>query len=184
MAMLQQTDEYDGMVREIFADSGQIRAHFDAELAQMRRRPYSRAHQKRRRMQAAEREDDLSRAQCFLLSAETDADAGGAPALEYQAGRDGAVDDHQIAARAHCGVEVADRGGRALVRPVAHGHGAVAIAKIRIHIRDERDLPFLREGMYRLRQRRPVFRLGAADRHRAIAAVSSPEKSSSLSSLR
>src|SRR5262245_24793241 len=122
-------------------------------------------------MQAAQREDDLACAQCLLLSVETDADAGGAPSLEYEAGRGGAVDDSQIAARAHRRIEIADRRGRAFVRPVAHGHGAVAIAKIRIHVRDERDLPLLREGTYRLRQRRPVFRLSAADRHWAVAAV-------------
>src|SRR5262249_10512244 len=39
MAMLQQADKYDGMVREIFADAGQIRAHFDAALAQVAGRP-------------------------------------------------------------------------------------------------------------------------------------------------
>src|SRR5262245_5068980 len=122
-------------------------------------------------MQAAQREDDLARAQYLVLSVETDTDAGGAPSLEYEAGRGGTVDDPQIAARAPCRIEIADRRGRALARPVAHGHGAVAIAKIRIHVRDERDLPLLRKGMYRLRQRRPVFRLGAADRHRTIAAV-------------
>src|SRR5262249_47040767 len=113
----------------------------------------------------------LARGHCFLLSIETDTHAGGAPALEYEAGRGGTVDDPQIAARAHRRIEIADRRGRALVRPVAHGHGAVTLAKIRIHVLDERGLPLLREGMHRLRERRPLFRLGAADRDRAIAAV-------------
>ena len=43
--MLKQTDEYDGMVGEVFPDAGQIRAHLDAELAQVPGRPDARPHQ-------------------------------------------------------------------------------------------------------------------------------------------
>ena len=58
--LLQQADEDDGMIGKIFADAGKIRAHRNAEVAQRRRRAKSRAHEKCRRMDAAERDDDLA----------------------------------------------------------------------------------------------------------------------------
>ena len=45
--MLKQADEHDGMVGEILPDPGQIRAHLDAELAQVPGRPDARAQQER-----------------------------------------------------------------------------------------------------------------------------------------
>ena len=169
--MLKQTDEYDGMVGEVFPDAGQIRAHLDAELAQVPGRPDARPHQEHGRMHAAGGEDDLARAEFLCLAADPRADAGHAAPLEHQAARSRTIHDRQIAASAHPRVEIADRRRRALLRPVAHGHRAVAVAEIRVHVGDERDLALLRESVDRLRQRRPIFRLGAADRHRAVAAV-------------
>ena len=122
-------------------------------------------------MHAAGGEDDFARAEFLCLAADPRAHAGHAAPLEYQSGRSRTIHDGQIAASAHRRVEVADRRRCALVRPVAHGHRAVAVAEIRVHVGDERDLALLRKSVDRLRQRRPVFRLGAADRHRAVAAV-------------
>jgi hypothetical protein len=85
--------------------------------------------------------------------------------------RNSFVDDVQVVAAAHVGVEIADRRRGAFFRPVAHRHRAIAVAKIRIHVGDKRNLPLLREDLHGFRQRRPVFRPGAADRHRAVLAV-------------
>src|SRR5262249_25507745 len=83
---------------------------------------------------AARRADDRARAKSPRLPADPRADAGDAAPLEYQAGHGRAIDDRQIAARAHRRVEIADRRRCALVRPVAHGHRAVAVAKIGVHV--------------------------------------------------
>ena len=85
----------------------------------------------------------------LFLATDPRADAGDAAALEHEAGRHRPVDDGQVAARAHRGVEIADRRRRALVRPVAHRHRAVAVAEIRVHVGDER------ESGARARRRRP-----------------------------
>ena len=114
----------------------------------------------------------ISRAlNCLRLTADPCGHAGDAASVEQQRRDSGAIDDGQIAAGAHRRIEIADRRRRALVRPVAHRHRAIAVAEIRIHVGDERNLALLRERMHRLRQRRPVVRAGAADRHRSAAAV-------------
>ena len=135
-------------------------------------RPDARAHQECGRMDAAGASRMISRARNSLSSPSIRALT---PVTRLPSNikpvADGAVDDGEIAARAHRRIEIADRRRGALVRPVAHRHRAVAVAKIRVHVGDERDLPLLREGMHGLRQRRPVVRLGAADRHRPVLAV-------------
>ena len=83
----------------------------------------------------------------------------------------GVVDDREIGTRAHRRIEIADRRRGALLGPVAHRHRAVAVAEVRVHVGDERDLVLLRVDVHGLGQRRPVVRLGAADRHRAVLAV-------------
>ena len=92
-------------------------------------------------------------------------------ALEQQPGHQSLCDNVQIVAAPHGGREVADGRGSALLRPIAHRHAAVAIAKIGVHVGDEWNLPFLGKRMHRLGQRRPIRRFGAADRHRPRFAV-------------
>ena len=69
------------------------------------------------------------------------------------------------------GIEIADRRGRPLVRPVAHRHRAIAVAEVAVHVDDEGNLPFLRIAMHRVRQWRPIRDRRAPDRDRPVAAV-------------
>ena len=172
VAMLQQADEHDGVVGQILADPGQICAHLDPVFAQVAGGPDAGAHQESGRMHAARGQDDLARVEPLHLSAaDLCGHAADAAPFEQQCRDGGTIDDGQISARSHRSIEIADRRRRALVRPVAHRHRAIAIAEIRIHVGNERNLPLLRERMYRFRQRRPVVRPGAADRHRTAAAM-------------
>src|SRR5262249_1104497 len=71
---------------------------------------------------------------------------GGGAAANKKARRGGGLKDAKMAGGGPRRIEIADRGRCAFVRPVTHGNRAVAVAKIRIHVGDERDLPLLREG--------------------------------------
>ena len=122
-------------------------------------------------MDPAATENDFARGEAFALVGDDRVHTGDMTPLEHETGRGATGDDGKIAAPAHRSIEVADRRRTALVRPVAHGHRAVAVAEVRIHIGDERDLPLLRIRVNRLGQRRPVLRLGAADRHRPVGPV-------------
>ena len=97
--LLQQANEDDGMIGKVFADARKIRAHGNAEVTQRRRRANTRAHEKRRRMDAAERNDDLAPVKCFLLAADPGRDPGGATPLEHQAGDRGLGADLRLARR-------------------------------------------------------------------------------------
>src|SRR5258708_32957565 len=108
MAVPQQPYEDDAGGGAVSAEAGQIRAHLDAELTQLARRPQPRAHQERGRMQAAGGEDELAGTQLSLFSLDSGSDADDAAALEHEAGRGGPVDDRQIAARAHGRHPIAD----------------------------------------------------------------------------
>ena len=152
MRTLQQADEHNGVVGQIFTDAAQISAHFDAELAQLRSRSDARSQQEGGRMDAAGGQNDLARAKLSLLAADPRGNAGDAAAVECEAGRDGAADDGEIAAAPHRCVEIADRARRALARPIAHRHCAVAVAKVAIHVCNEGNLPLLRVRMHCLRK--------------------------------
>src|ERR1700681_1759732 len=91
--MLQQADEDDGVIGEVLADAREIRAHLDAELAQVRRRSDARSQQEGGRMDAAGGQNDLARAKLSLLAADPGSNAGDAAALEREAGRANAIDD-------------------------------------------------------------------------------------------
>src|SRR5215203_2565686 len=99
-------------------------------LAQVTGGPDARAHQERGRMYAAGGQDDLARTELPCLTADLYGHAGDTAPLEQQRRDSGTIDDGQIAARAHRRIEIADRRRSALVRPVAHGHRAIAIAEI------------------------------------------------------
>jgi hypothetical protein len=119
-------------------------------------------------MHAAERNNDFAGEKILILAADPNAHANRATPLEQKCGRDGIANDVKIVAAAHVGGEIANRGRGALQRPVAHRHGAIAVAKVGVHIGDEGNLPFLCESVHRLRQRRPIRWRRAPDRHRAI----------------
>ena len=90
------------------------------------------------------------------------ADAGGAAAVERDVGHRRAADDGEIAPRADVGGEIADRGRGPLVRPVADRRDRVAVAEIRVHVGDERNLPLVGEALQRLGDRRPTAPWGDA----------------------
>ena len=98
-------------------------------------------------------------------------DADNAAPVEQQLRDDRPAGDGQIAAPADRRIEIADRRGGALVRPVAHRHRRVAVAEVAVHVGDEGNLPLLRIGVQRLRQRRPILGWRAADRDRPVAAM-------------
>src|SRR6516162_3043439 len=152
--VLQEADKHDGVVGQILADARKIRAHLDAELAQLCGRPNARSQQECGREDAARRQDDLARAESLFLAVDARGNAAYPAAIEYEAGCARATDDGEIASAAYRCIEIADCRGGALVRPVAHGNRALAVAKIGIHVRNERDLALLREGLHRLRERR------------------------------
>src|SRR6516225_9893715 len=76
------------------------------------------------------------------------------PAVEQQSDGESVGYDGEIAATACGSVEVANRRRRPSQRPIAHRDRAIAVAKIAVHIGDEWDLPFLRENMHCLGERR------------------------------
>ena len=129
------------------------------------------AHQHRRRMDAAEADDDLLAGKLLRLPGDLGRHADGFLAVEFDARRGRARNDRQIRPRAHARVEIADRRGRALVRPVADRHHRIAVAEIRVHVHDGRKLPLGREAFQHLRQRRPLLLGHAAHRHRPVVAV-------------
>jgi hypothetical protein len=122
-------------------------------------------------MDAAQRNNDFAGEKVLVLAADPNTHAGRAPALEQKPGYQGIAGDAEIATATDVGGEIANRGRGTLWRPVAHRHGTVAVPKIGVHVRDEGNLPFLRESMHRFRQRRPVCRRRAPDRHRSILAM-------------
>ena len=168
---LQHAEKDNGVVRQVLPNAGHVGPHLDAVLLQVRGRADAHPHQKMRRVDAAQRADHLTRAECLCLATDLRRHAGGAATVEGDADDMRAVDDGEVVSRPHRGVEIADRGGGALVRPVALRHHAIAVAEIRVHVGEERHLPLLRKGLHRLRQRRPILLLGAADRDRAVLAV-------------
>src|ERR1700730_4545663 len=101
-------------------------------------------------MDTTERENDFPTAKFLFLAADPNSDADSTADFKNQTGGRGAVHDCQVAAAAHGSAEIADRRRGALLRRVAHRHGAIAVAKVRIHVGDERNLPLLREDMHRL----------------------------------
>ena len=127
-------------------------------------------------MDTAQRHDDLAGEKFLLLGADPRPHAGNAPAVEYEPAHDCVAGDAEIAAAAYSGIEIADRRRGALPRPVAHRHRAIAVAKITVHIGDERNLPFPCESVHRFCQRRPFVRFGAPDRDRSCFAMQRPVK--------
>src|SRR5579862_8031621 len=116
-------------------------------------------------MNATERDDNFTRAKLSLLAPDLHTDADRAAAIEDKAGRERSGDDRQVAAVSGWRIEITDRCRGPLLWPVAHGHCPIAVAEIRVHVGDKRNLAFLRELVHGLRQWRPVFHLGAPDRH-------------------
>ncbi len=89
-------------------------------------------------------DDDLA-AEKFLLARRRSSAATpiARPTVEQQAGDRGVGENSEIAAAAHVGGEIADRRRRALVRPVAHRHAAIAVAEVGIHVGDEAEFAVL-----------------------------------------
>ena len=135
------------------------------------RRPDARTHQHGGRVDAAERHDDLAATKLDVRAGNVCLHADRPVAIEQQLRHERPIGDGQIAARAHRRIEIADRRGRPLVRPVAHRHRAIAVAEVAVHVGDEGNLPLLRIVMHRARQRRPIRDRRTPDRDQPVAAV-------------
>src|SRR5690242_3439092 len=175
-ALLQKPNKNDGMVGQVFADRRKIGADLDSKLAQRGRASDAGPHQQGRRMDAAQRHNDLAGEKLFQLTADPDAHTDGAAAFEQKAGHKGIADDLEIAAAPYRGIQIADCCRRALERPIAHRNRAVAVAEITVHVSDECDLPFLRESMRSFGELRPLFGFGAPDWDRSGFAVQRSSK--------
>src|SRR5262245_44957464 len=95
-------------------------------------------------MNAAACQDDLPPVKQPVLARDLGLDADRAPPFDQYLLYRGAADDREIGATADGGIEITNGRRRALVGPVAHRHGAVAIAEVRVHIGDEGELALLR----------------------------------------
>ena len=75
------SDEQQRMVGQVGTDARKVGTHRNAMLTQMRGRTDAAAHQHRRRMDAAQADDNLAPGEFLGLSADVHADAGGAVAV-------------------------------------------------------------------------------------------------------
>src|SRR5205085_10456916 len=97
-------------------------------------------------MDATERDDDFASKKILVLTADPGPHADGAATVEQKPGHEGVADDAEIVTPPRIGIEIANRRRGAPQRPVAHRHSAIAVAKIVVHVGDERHLTFLRES--------------------------------------
>ena len=139
-----------GMIHQPLADAGQGGDHLDAHVAQMPDRSDARAQQMRRRMNRAARQDHLARAELGVGAVDRGGDADTTRAVEDQRLHLRVGRDAEVGPLARGGVEVAHRGGDALLLGVGMRDREIAVDELAVLVGQElhaRELAGLAHGL-------------------------------------
>ncbi len=138
---------------------------------QARGRTKACAHQHGGRMDRARAQDRFAATKFPGFAVDQHHDPGDALSFEDESGDRRGRQDGQVLARTYGRIEIAHRGRGAALDRIAHRQRAAAVAEIAVHVGEVRHLPFERVLVHGARQRRPLRRRRAPDRHRPLVAV-------------